>query len=266
MLRMRPSRRLSSAGSCTARGWHASGDLAARPADTSDPSLAGGHYPQHVTMRPGRNMVVPAGKPSWAVNAGLDGHTSGPDDAYTAQDEPTADRVILHAGDNGCPDEQLGYVDERKLQRATRRQAKPAARQFARRLALPEDECAVVHERREEQEDEWRRILRRQRGAPSSVSTTTDARTQATTLTAGMRVDHRAWRCEDNGCAAVDKLCIAVSRGDQLPRRPPLPLGKASTASSQPSEECVGVGTVGRPVFHGVERLGRLLELGSRPM
>jgi len=101
-------------------------------------------------------MPVPAGRPSWAINAGLEGHTSGPDLEFVSPVERTAARVIVHQGDDGMAAYESAYSlshDDKKLLRATRRMAKPAARRFARRLALPEDECAIVQERKEAGQD-----------------------------------------------------------------------------------------------------------------
>merc|ERR1712194_209332 len=56
--------------------------------------------------------------------------------------------------------------------RATRRQAQPSRRAFAKSRPNPQDEIFVQSAKREAQEDEWRRLLRRQRGAPSDRKST----------------------------------------------------------------------------------------------
>jgi len=204
--------------------------------------------------------MKPAGMPSWALNEGLDGHTSGPDYCFVAPQERTANRVVTHQGENGVSTKETAYKashDEERLMRATRRQAKLPVRRCPRPQPQHPVEDKVVEQRQDAQEDEWRRILRRQRGVPSSV-TTSNAPTQASRVTAGLHSKEAAWRTEDNRCATYGRLCMALCPGDVLPPGPPLPMGGLSAASQSDVVSETQVPT-------GLDKLGRLLQVGSRP-
>lgn len=243
---MRPSPRLSTAGACCAAG---------RQTPCKE---------QHPPRRP-TEADKTAGMPSWALNEGLEGHRSGPDACFVGPHEPTAARVVVHQGENGVAENKSSYsasIDERQLLRATRRQAKPDKKRFARQGTRPEDESVVEDGRRRAQEDEWRRILRRQRGVPSSVTTASDAQTQASILTAGFHSHEVALRAETSKRTAYGKRGIAILPGDVFPRGPPLPLAGYSTGTP--------LGVVDEVESQvqqtdGLDRLSHLLQMGTRP-
>mmetsp|Transcript_16066 Transcript_16066/g.28666 ORF Transcript_16066/g.28666 Transcript_16066/m.28666 type:complete len:276 (+) Transcript_16066:41-868(+) len=173
--------------------------------------------------------------------------------------------------------------DKRELVKATRRLVKKKlanpAKTFNRVLAVPEDEQAVIEFRRETQEDEWKQILakssKRSRSAASrsrvsgsdsfadSLATSaTSGATRTSQVTAGFKSEDVAWRAEDNRCAAYGKMCLAFAPGDVLPRQPVLPLEPKSAAVP----ECLGDAELeALAPRSGLGKLGRLLQMGTRP-
>lgn len=205
------------------------------------------------------------------------GRRTGPEDARLRQ---THERTILHeapapkcGGGSSVEDERwrtsaMASNDPCELRRATRRLARrkmrDASKHFHRCRALPEDEEAALHHRRECQEDEWRRLLRGSRpavGSQASAATSLlSVPTEATsTRGAGMRTEDTTWRQEDNGCAAYGRQCIALCAGDAL-RGPPLPLETSVRADPPTASEYQAL----LPT-DDIGRLGRLLQMGGRP-
>eukprot|EP00443_Scrippsiella_acuminata_P122170 CAMPEP_0115684762 /NCGR_PEP_ID=MMETSP0272-20121206/59097_1 /TAXON_ID=71861 /ORGANISM="Scrippsiella trochoidea, Strain CCMP3099" /LENGTH=192 /DNA_ID=CAMNT_0003124299 /DNA_START=107 /DNA_END=681 /DNA_ORIENTATION=+ len=102
---------------------------------------------------------------------------SGADLAAAIAAQSTHHRVIYQDGGHDALEGAMqtssqASQDLSQLLRATRRQSQPARRRFARCRPLPEDECAALRCCREAQEDEWRRILRQQRGSSFAGSST----------------------------------------------------------------------------------------------
>jgi len=188
----------------------------------------------------------------------------------------THGRFTSHDGAHGgAGDGRTQYQadhDERLLTKAARRAAHPERQQFARRLGRPEDEDAVVERRRQAQEDEWRGLLKRgkrsvrsgARTARSSCSgaTATTATTAMTTMTAGLRTDDAKWRTDDNRRAAFGRMVLPLCEGDLMPAQPPLPLRPPRRA---PESESGTSALEGPAEEDGLDRLSRLLQLGTRP-
>jgi hypothetical protein len=165
--------------------------------------------------------------------------------------------------------------DVQTLRRATRRlvrrKMRDASRHFHRCIAVPGDEEIALSHRREAQEKEWRRLLRRQRAADrdmdlgSRVSDTTllssaVTGTTASKVTAGMRTEDTTWRQEDNGCTSFGSKCIALAPGDAI-RGPPLPLDppiRVNPAATESDYKAIAP-------QDSLSHLSRLLQMGSRP-
>jgi len=133
----------------------------------------------------------------------------GADIAGGLRDQSTQDRITSHdvvwpdcgrapgtgTGSQGTHNSQSSTMtttsrasqDLAQLLKATRRQSQPARRQFAKCLAVPEDEVAVIAANHKAQEEDWRRILRRQRGVRSDIGSSSSWADTATA--AGVRAD-----------------------------------------------------------------------------
>jgi len=260
-LRLRPSPRLSSAGVASTSSSGVRSKIARPP-----------HGPPHSNRRLSAVDMRPAGMPSWALDEGLDGHPGGPDQAFVGPEETTASRVFKHLGENGEGPTTSLYSensDEAMMLRAARRQSRPDKRRFAKPRKVPEDECLVEDGRRRAQEDEWRRILRRARGAPSSV--TTYVSTEASVLTAGVRSQDIVQRAEASRRISYGKKAgLMLGPGDGT--GPPLPLGSDAPLDPVDEEDTWAaehkyVSSKAAPVDPPTEldRLGRVLQVGTRP-
>jgi len=258
-LRLRPSPRLSSAGVASTSSSGVRNQTARPPPE-----------PRHGNCRLSAVDMRPAGMPSWALDEGLDGHPGGPDQAFVGPEESTALRVFKHLGENGVGPTTSLYEetsDEARLRKAARRQSRPDKRQFAKPRKVPEDECLVEDSRRRAQEDEWRRILRKQRGAPPSV--TTYVSTEASVLTAGVRSRDVLQRAEASRRVSypipsrkVGQRMAGLMLGPGDGTGPPLPLG-SDAPLDRVDEEDAWAAPVDPPTE--LDRLGRLLQVGTRP-
>jgi len=255
-LRLRPSPRLSSAGVASTSSSAVRSRIARTP-----------HGPPPGRPPPGNRRLSavdmrPAGMPSWALDEGLDGHPGGPDQVFVDPEEPTALRVFKHQGENGEGPTASNYAensDEAMLLRAARRQSRPDKRRFAKPRKVPEDECLVEDSRRRAQEDEWRRILRKARGAPPSV--TTYVSTEASVLTAGVRSKDAVHRAEASRRVSYGKKAgLMLGPGDGY--GPPLPMG--SDIPLEPVDEDDDWVAHSDPPTE-LDRLGRVLQVGTRP-
>eukprot|EP00927_Polykrikos_kofoidii_P073754 TRINITY_DN69774_c0_g1_i1.p1 TRINITY_DN69774_c0_g1~~TRINITY_DN69774_c0_g1_i1.p1 ORF type:complete len:208 (-),score=38.20 TRINITY_DN69774_c0_g1_i1:65-688(-) len=182
----------------------------------------------------------------------------------------------LHEAAHDRPMETLYQASHnaKELIRATRKQAKPSMRRFAKCLAIPEDECAVLQNRRQAQEADWSRILRDQRAVPSAKSRSSVARSDVSSntfasmpsdVTAGLRTQEVLERVEDNRCATFGRMCMAMSQGDALPRGPPLPLPEASARLAAAALPTLSDDEYQASAPDRFERLGRLVQVGTRP-
>jgi len=213
---------------------------------------------------------------------------------FDVRDTQTATRTIAHAPPTpregapapspNCDADRWQTSNEasqnaRELKRATRRMAsrkmRDASRHFHRTCGVPGDELAALSCRREAQEGEWRRLLRKQRagergmdlGSLASYGSTllSSALTGATSaaasrVTAGMGSGNAAWRAEDNGCAAYGRQCIALCPGDATSMLPPLPLD----APVKPTLVTEAEYRAELPPDN-LSKLSRMLCIGSRP-
>merc|ERR1740139_737941 len=103
----------------------------------------------------------------------------------------THDRVIGYDPDDGSgttlTTSQQASNGLRQVLHATRRQAQPVRRQFARRLPLPEDELGALEHRQQAQEDEWRKILQPRRSSNCAGSVISTGSWAVTATAAGAR-------------------------------------------------------------------------------
>lgn len=195
-----------------------------------------------------------------------------------ARDRQTHERTILHADGGGHRDEAeqwktsaMSSQDAHKLRRATRQHARRKVRDTSRNhhrcRGAPEDEEVALSVRREAQEDEWRRLLRRQRATARGIdlgshasayssllsSEATAATRTASKVTAGMRTEDVTWRQEDNGVAPYGRQCLALCHGDASSKQP-LPLDAPVKANVPSAADYKGA-----TPSDGLGRLGRLL-------
>merc|ERR1719333_1788317 len=100
--------------------------------------------------------------------------------------------------------------DERALARATQRKAAKACegRSFGRNRVVDEQEAAVVSARRNEQEEEWRRLLQGKRGTRSATEASV-ATTMASRATAGLLSAKQTGRV-----ASYGKMSLAMLPAD----------------------------------------------------
>lgn len=222
--------------------------------DVCDAPVAGKPNAELVALRSARD---PGGCTAAAAAAELMGlhtkmaHEGGAKAWRYVVARQTHDRTIAHAaapkeGGEAVESERwktsaAASQDVPSLRRATRRLAKrnmyDASRQFHKCRGVPEDEEAALSQRREAQEKEWRRLLRRQRAADRDMDLASHTSAASTLLssvvpvasraasraTAGMSTEDATCRHEDNACVAYGRQCIALCAGDAL-RGPPLPL------------------------------------------
>lgn len=204
---------------------------------------------------------------------------------FDVRDQQTHERTIGHgsvpAASEGNEQQWQSSAkasqDVGTLRRATRRlvrrKMRDASRHFHRCIAVPGDEEIALGLRREEQEKEWRRLLRRQRAADRDMdlgsrvsdntllsSVVTDTTRAASKVTAGIRTEDTTWRQEDNGCTAFGKINLALAPGDAI-RGPPLPLEPPTRVNPLATENEYKAIAPQDSLSH----LSRLLQMGSRP-
>eukprot|EP00929_Paragymnodinium_shiwhaense_P109608 TRINITY_DN76080_c0_g1_i1.p1 TRINITY_DN76080_c0_g1~~TRINITY_DN76080_c0_g1_i1.p1 ORF type:complete len:182 (+),score=42.17 TRINITY_DN76080_c0_g1_i1:70-615(+) len=162
------------------------------------------------------------------VAAGKATHSGSKDEADRVQlTDAAADRdewQTLH---------QATY-QQKPLERATKKMSHPSRRPFNRRLALPADELAVLSQRRQAQEKEWRRILRRQHGLPSCSTRTGLTASAAETGSLASSSYVPASSCGGsaiNAAAIIAGLLPPPGREARTPRTPRLPAGMESAVA-----------------------------------
>lgn len=168
----------------------------------------------------------------------------------------------------------MANQDGHKIRRATRQLARrkmlDAERNHNRCRGNDEDEEVALSLRREAQEDEWRRMLRKHRAAAKGIELGSHASAHSTLLstaltsttaptskvTAGIRTQEVTWRQDDNCCAAYGRQCLALCPGDATSKDGPVPLAKPVKPKLPLAEEYEAVA----PVDH-LDRLSRLLRM-----
>lgn len=166
---------------------------------------------------------------------------------------------------------------EKDLNRATKRLSQPSKRRHARRLPLPSDECAALHYRRDAQENEWRDILRKQKRAQRlAAEDSEDGTSQVTSatgtsgysrsqVTAGLKTDDILARQEQTGVLKYGHTTLLMSRGDALPRGPPLPGTHDEERQARKNRPTLEQGEFEATAPDALDRLSRLVQVGSRP-
>jgi hypothetical protein len=122
---------------------------------------------------------------------------------------------------------------------------------------------AIAH-RRAEQEAEWQSLLSGQKAAHGSrasyASTSTDVTKTTSIATAGIKTQDAAMRLEANRRTEYGRTCILLAPGDNVPRKPPLPLERPSRVNPPGEADYEKYRSA-----DGSERLARLLQMDMRP-
>lgn len=208
----------------------------------------------------------PAGKPRFAYGDRHD--LCGPGFTH--------DRVIRHEGeDQACSYETSEKRDAQKLYKATSRKIREASsgKHCPKPQPEPWDEAIAMKMKARQQEDEWRRCLKKRSGVPSQAARTqltarshltnasaaSMAPTSCSMVTAGFCNAEVDTRKHGNGVMTYGKLQVPLFPGDELA---PVPEASIVSQSQAPDEDdyhsAIGMCRT--------DRLSRLLRLdGEKP-
>lgn len=194
----------------------------------------------------------PAGKPRFAYGDRHD--LPGPGfthDRVIGYDEPG----------KPCSYETSQSRDARKLYKAVMRKSREPSmgKHHPKPQAEPWDEAVAMKMKARNQEDEWRRCLKKRSRAPSEA--TRSKVTSCSMVTAGLRKDDEDGRKHGNGSMPYGKMNVPLFPGDELT---PIQESARSVASqSQVPDEEDYMSAIG---MCRTDRLSRLLRVnGERP-
>jgi len=261
---MKPSPRLAGAGAAAATPRrlatpfaHTGTSAASPPASEFGIDQTSAFQPQ-IPARVKTDTSVPAGARRRTEKGGDAGSITG---------------LFVHPGNESGLSNRASEAKERQEQilHATKKRVRVL---LARKKGgwQPEDEEAVLAERRQAQEKEWRKLLRKPGQKGQGFEKSSDCYSQATTATtaytasqipAGMRADQLQSQIERNGCFTWEGQCVHY--GNYLESgEPPLPpinyarkektLGNELTSSAQGNEE-----------QNALTHMSWLVRVGSRP-